>query len=384
MTNVKAMSFLALPLLGIICLSLSLYGFADNHQEAELNQLKRSISALEKKLQTQHQEKNALQMRIEVIELNATEINQAIRNFSHKISANTLQLKALQDKKIMREQLIDRQRAAIAVEIKSAYKTGNEEPIKLLLNQQNPQQLARNLKYYDYLLDARTHKIEQFVADIDQLNKTLAEIQTTKTALETSKKAQEKAHKKLAATVIKRKTLLDKLSKSLQVGNQQLTGYKAQQKQLEKLIKTVRKAAQQIAPAKDYPPFASSKGKLRWPVNGKLKSTYGAIREGDLRWQGWLISTPIGTDIKAIHHGRVVFSNYMRGFGLLVIIDHGDRFMTLYAHNQELMRETGDWIQSGDTIAHAGNTGGLTDSALYFEIRENGLPVNPKIWLGKR
>ena len=119
-------------------------------------------------------------------------------------------------------------------------------------------------------------------------------------------------------------------------------------------------------------------------MRGKLTASYGSKRSEYLRWQGWLISTKEGANIKAIHHGRVVFSNYMRGFGLLVIIDHGDRFMTLYAHNQELMRETGDWIQSGDTIAHAGNTGGLTDSALYFEIRENGLPVNPKIWLGKR
>lgn len=384
MTKAKAASFLALPLIGLTCLSLSDCGFADNHQEAELEQLKRSISTLERKLQTQNQEKSELQMRIQAIELNAAELNRTIRNLSHKISATTKQLKTLQNKKNTLEQRIDSQRLAITKAIRSAYKTGSEGSVKLLLNQENPQQLARNLKYYDYLLEARTRKIEQFVTDIDQLNKTEAEIQTSKNLLEASKKVQEKERNTLAATAIKRKTLLNKLNKSLQAGNQRLSGYQTQRKQLEKLIKTVKKAAKKVAPAKDYPPFASKKGKLKWPVKGKLKSTYGAVREGDLRWQGWLISAPSGADIQAIHHGRVVFSNYMRGFGLLVIIDHGDSFMTLYAHNQELLYETGDWIQSGDIIAQAGNTGGLTQPALYFEVRENGLPVNPRLWLDKR
>jgi septal ring factor EnvC (AmiA/AmiB activator) len=384
MTKLKARSLLALPLIGLFCLSLSLYGLADNHQEAELKQLKRSISALEKKLDQQRQEKGALQTQIEAVELDSAKLNQTIRNLSHKITAATEQLKALQDKKNRLDQRIEQQRSAIAEQIRYVYKTGNEEPIKLLLNQQDPQQLARTLKYYDYILQARSEKIEQFTDDITQLEAIATEIETTKIGLTKSKVTLEKQRKKHATNVKSRKTMLDELNQSLLLGNKQLTGYQKQHKQLEKLLSSVKKAAQKVAPAKNYPAFASRKGKLKWPARGKLKNTFGAVREGDLRWQGWLISTPSGTDISAVHHGRVVFSNYMRGFGLLVIIDHGNSFMSLYAHNQELMRETGDWVQSGDIVAQAGNTGGLINPALYFEIREKGLPVNPKIWLGNR
>ena len=126
-----------------------------------------------------------------------------------------------------------------------------------------------------------------------------------------------------------------------------------------------------------------SKGKLIWPVKGRLKHSFKSKRGNYLRWEGWLINTQAGTVVQAVHHGRVVFSNYLRGFGLLVIVDHGDGFMSLYAHNQELLRETGDWVQSGEIVSRAGNTGGLNKPALYFEIREKGVPVNPKIWLSK-
>jgi septal ring factor EnvC (AmiA/AmiB activator) len=112
--------------------------------------------------------------------------------------------------------------------------------------------------------------------------------------------------------------------------------------------------------------------------------SYGSARSGELRWEGWLISARAGTAVNAVHNGRVVFSNYLRGFGLLIILDHGDGYMTLYAHNQELLKDTGDWVQSSEVLARAGDTGGLAKPALYFEIRKKGKPADPKVWLGKR
>ena len=384
MTRLKARSFLALPFLGLFCLSLSFYVMADNHQQDELKELKRSISTLEKKLQSQRQEKGQLQTQIEAVEIDAAKLNRSIRSLHTQITVASKNLKRLKNKKSALEKRIGDQRSAIAEYIRSVHKTGSEEPIKLLLNQQDPLQLARILKYYDYLLEARSKKIEQFTTDINQLDITVAEIQTTKIALNDSKNTLETDRKKLANNVKSRKTILDKLNKSLLSGNKQLTGYQKQRKQLETVINTVKKAAERIAPAKNYPSFISSKGKLSWPVKGKLTHSFGSLRGGDLRWEGWLINARSGAEIKAIHHGRVVFSNYLRGFGLLVIIDHGDDYMSLYAHNQTLLRETGDWIQSGEVISRAGNTGGLTNPALYFEIREKGTPINPKIWLVKR
>ena len=102
-----------------------------------------------------------------------------------------------------------------------------------------------------------------------------------------------------------------------------------------------------------------------------------------MQWQGWLIKVSAGAAVKTVHQGRIVFSNYLRGFGLLLIIDHGDGYMTLYGHNQELLKDTGDWVQTNEIIARAGNTGGLSAPALYFEIRSQGQPTNPKKWLQK-
>lgn len=384
MTKHRAGSFLVLPFTGLFCLILSFYSAADNHQKAELEELKRSILTLQNQLKNQRQEKNQLQNQIENVEIDAAKLNRSIGSLTRKIKTTTRQLKVLQDKKIKLGKRIDEQRSAIAEQIRAAHKTGAEEPIKLLLNQQDPQLLARNLKYYDYLLQARSQNIKQFTDDINQLEITAEAIKKTSIGLAKSKKSLEADRKNLAANVQKRKTILYKLDKSLKSGNEQLANYQKQQERLETVVNAVKKAAATIAPAKNYPSFISGKGKLSWPVKGKLSHSFGSPRGGDLHWDGWLISASSGAEVRAIHPGRVVFSDYLRGFGLLVIIDHGDDFMSLYAHSHELMRETGDWVQSGQIISRAGNSGGLTDTALYFEIREKGIPVNPKIWLGKR
>ena len=335
----------------------------------------------EKQLQSQRQEKSQLETQIEIIETDWSQLNQSIRQLKTKITAANKQLKKLKLEKEHLQQRIGEQRSAIAEQIRSAHKTGSQEPLKLLLNKQDPQQLARTLKYYDYLLQARSQKIKQFTNDVNQLELTVADIETTKVDLAKSQKSLQQDQKKLAQQAEKRRQTLKVLNKSLSIGNNKLGAYQKQRKQLESVIKNVKQAAKKIAPVKDYPPFIASKGKLSWPVKGKLQQAFGTLRGGDLHWEGWLISADSGTEIRAIYHGRVVFSNYLRGFGLLVIIDHGAGYLSLYAHNQELMTEVGDWIESGDAIARVGNTGGLTDPALYFELREKGIPIDPKNWL---
>ena len=367
-----------------ICLTLSLDTLADNKQQQELEKLKVSISSLEKKLRKQRKEKNTLQQKLEIVERNVVDLDKKIRAVSKKITKTENNLSRLNSDKNNLEQRINKQRSTIAEQIRAAYKTGNEEPIKLLLNQEDPEQLFRILKYYDYLLDARSKKIDQFTADIESLKITLSKIETQNTLLADSKKELEKDKQQLASSISQRKATLTKVTQSLQSNKQQLNQYKKQRDELEAVVQTVGEAAKAIPPAQDYPSFALSKGKLNWPVRGRLTAGYGSKRSEYLRWQGWLISAKKGASIKSVHHGRVVFSDYLRGFGLLVIVDHGDGYMTLYAHNKELLKETGDWVQSGETVARAGNTGGLTNTALYFEVREKGKPVNPRLWLSKR
>ncbi|MGB2287178.1 MAG: murein hydrolase activator EnvC family protein [Porticoccaceae bacterium] len=357
---------------------------ADESQQKELDSLKRSISTLERQLEDRGKQRNSLQSALKKVELESSKINRNIRRLRTKINKLEKQLTTLDQKEKDLQQNISEQSDAISEQITAAHQLGDQEPIKLLLNQEDPQQLARVLKYYDYFLKARADKIQRYKKDIDDLTETRAEINRQKLALDQSKKALEADKKTLSNRVKSRKKTLDKLQSSLRTDKKKLSKLQDERNKLEEIIETVKKAAAKLALPSNYESFTSRKGKLKWPLKGRVAHSFGSKRSGTLRWEGWLISASAGDAVKTVHHGRVVFSNYLRGFGLLVIVDHGDGYMTLYAHNQELLRETGDWVQSNEVISRAGDTGGLNKPALYFEIRKQGNPADPKVWLGKR
>jgi septal ring factor EnvC (AmiA/AmiB activator) len=357
---------------------------ADESQQKELDSLKRSISTLERQLEDRGKQRNSLQSALKKVELESSKINRNIRRLRTKINKLEKQLTTLDQKEKDLQQNISEQSDAISEQITAAHQLGDQEPIKLLLNQEDPQQLARVLKYYDYFLKARADKIQRYKKDIDDLTETRAEINRQKLALDQSKKALEADKKRLSNRVKSRKKTLDKLQSSLRTDKKKLSKLQDERNKLEEIIETVKKAAAKLALPSNYESFTSRKGKLKWPLKGRVAHSFGSKRSGTLRWEGWLISASAGDAVKTVHHGRVVFSNYLRGFGLLVIVDHGDGYMTLYAHNQELLRETGDWVQSNEVISRAGDTGGLNKPALYFEIRKQGNPADPKVWLGKR
>ena len=263
---------------------------------------------------------------------------------------------------------------------------GAQEPIKLLLNQEDPQQLARLFKYYNYVLDARNEKIAQYMGDIEKLSTVQTDVIEEKRLLDSAKAELEKDRQQLLTNNKRRQTTLKKLNASLQSDKSKLDKLLKQRTALEELLKNVRGVVKKMA--LKAPPggqsFASQKGALRWPLKGKVAHSFGSKRSGSLRWDGWLIGAKIGEPVAAVHDGQVIFSNYMRGFGLLIILNHGDGYMSLYAHNEELLKDTGDLVLSNETIARAGDTGGLDKPALYFEIRKKGQPADPKKWLGKR
>ena len=369
------------------CCAFSLLSFdaiaqsSNSDQQAQLKKLKRAISSLEIKLQNQNQEKNTLHNQLKAIELNASTLNSRVRQLNQQISGAESELSTLNKSRAQLESRINEQSSAIAEQIRAAHKMGEGEPIKLLLNQQDPQQVARVFKYYDYVLQSRSQKIEQFKGDIKDLTVLVETINKKKISLAKKKKNLEAERLSLAKSLDNRTAMLKQLESSLQSSEQKLNTLKRQRSELEEVIRTVKSAAADIARPDGYLSFVSSKGQILWPLRGSLLQKYGNKRTRDLRWEGWLIKADAGSSVQAVHQGRVVFSNYLRGFGLLIIIDHSDGYMSLYAHNQELLRDTGDWVQRGEIISRAGNTGGLSDPAVYFEIRKDGQPVNPKSWL---
>ena len=375
-----AVSVLALSLI----VPLDYVSAADDQQQARLEKLDRSISKLEKKLRSRDKQKDSLQNELKKVEVEASQLKGNLRKLGKEIRTVVAELSILRHQETDLQARIVQQADVIAEQIAAAHKLGDQEPIKLLLNQENPQQLARMFKYYDYFLQARSEKITSYMNDVESLTEVIARISSQQLALKRSQSDLKSGQEKLRGRVAKRSVTLKQLDASLVSDKKKLGSLQRERSELEEILSAVEEAVADMTLPSNYKPFLSRKGKLSWPIKGRVAHSYGSQRSGELRWEGWLISASAGTAVNAVHNGRIVFSNYLRGFGLLAIVDHGDGYMTLYAHNQELLKDTGDWVQSNELVARAGDTGGLSKPALYFEIRSQGKPADPKVWLEKR
>ena len=367
-------------------LLLPLQAIAAEDEKAKLAELKNAITSLEKQLNKRDKDKSKLAAELKMNEIAASASSKKIRLLNSKIKSRNAKLADLGKQQTELKLGIKKQNAVVSEQLATAYKMGAQEPIKLLLNQEDPQQLARLFKYYNYVVDARNEKIAQYMGDVEQLSTVRNQVSEEKRSLDSAKAELEKDRQQLLANNKRRQTTLKQLNASLQSDKSKLEKLLKQRTALEELLKNVRRVVKKMA--LKTPPggqsFASQKGQLSWPLKGKVAHSFGSTRSGSLNWDGWLISAQIGEPVAAVHDGQVIFSNYMRGFGLLIILNHGDGYMSLYAHNEELLKDTGDWVLSNETISRAGDTGGLNQPALYFEIRKKGQPADPKIWLGRR
>ena len=367
-------------------LLLPLQAIAAEDEKAKLAELKNAITSLEKQLNKRDQDKSKLAAELKKNEIAASASSKKIRLLNSKIRSRNAKLADLGKQQTELKLGIKKQNSVVSEQLATAYKMGAQEPIKLLLNQEDPQQLARLFKYYNYVVDARNEKIAQYMGDVEQLSTVRNQVSEEKRLLSSAKVELEEDRQELLANNKRRQSTLKQLNASLQSDKSKLDKLLKQRTALEELLKNVRSVVKKMA--LKTPPggqsFVSQKGQLSWPLKGKVAHSFGSTRSGSLNWDGWLISAQIGEPVAAVHDGQVIFSNYMRGFGLLIILNHGDGYMSLYAHNEELVKDTGDWVLSNETIARAGDTGGLDKPALYFEIRKKGQPADPKKWLGKR
>lgn len=281
---------------------------------------------------------------------------------------------------------IDRQRAALGDQVRAAYMVGGQPQLKLWLNQDDPAGVGRLLVYYDYLNRARAERIEEVEHSIADLRRTERDIAEQTVALQDARSEQEKRHAELLRSKSEREQVIVALRKEIARGGKTLAGLKADEQQLQDLIESLSRVLADIPPAAGgQQPFAQLKGRLAWPINGALKARFGEPRSGSERpWRGVLIAAGEGQPVRAVSHGRVAFADWMRGFGLLVIIDHGDGYMSLYGQNQGLYKSVGDWVEANEVIASSGASGGGDDPGLYFEIRYKGKPQDPSAWCGNR
>lgn len=379
--------FKGLPLAGLAITFLLHSAWADNdgsEEERKLKALKSRIETLQKEIQSRTADRDKESQELRKTEVAAGKLRKQIHGSEQKLNTLRKELAELQKQRSELQDAKREQEGLIGQHLNAAYRLGREEQIKLLLNAEDPARFNRLLKYHDYFVLARADKIKAFLSTIE----TLSEVQKSIAQKEQQQIAERDAlterQAQLNQQIKERQKIVASLNSAINSDQKNLSKLHSERKALEEVLQELEKAITDLAIPQNNQPFAKRQGKMGWPVKGRVTKRFGNSRTADIRWNGWLMSASAGTAVHAVHHGRVVFSDYLRGHGLLMIIDHGDGYMSLYAHNQVLLKDTGDWVQSGELISRVGDSGGLGETALYFEIRKDGKPRNPATWLSSK
>ncbi|NWB67161.1 murein hydrolase activator EnvC [Pseudomonas sp. I8001] len=426
----------ALITLALVCLLQPAFADERAQTQQQLDATRQDITELKKLLGKLQEEKSGVQKDLRGTETEMGKLEKQVQELQKELKKSESELERLDaEKKKLQSARVEQQRL-IAIQARAAYQNGRQEYLKLLLNQQNPEKFARTLTYYDYLSKARLEQLKSFNETLRQLANVEQEIANQQSQLLDRKTALDSQRDELDKVRKERQQALAKLNDDVKARDAKLQAREQDQADLGKVLKTIeetlarqareaeqarqkallaqqeaekkreREAAEAVAsattdapaprkPARAAPgplvssagesfggPFASARGKLPWPVDGRLLARFGETRGDDTRakWDGVMISAGAGTQVHAIHGGRVVFADWLRGAGLLVILDHGNGYLSLYGHNQTLLKAAGDVVKAGESISTVGNSGGQDTPALYFAIRQQGRPSDPAQW----
>lgn len=311
-------------------------------------------------------------------------------NLSKELSATRASLKQKQQRITeldgRRQQLnteLAGQREALLQELRAAYAIGRQEKLKLWLNQEDIGSVGRTLVYYEYFDRARRARIAESNRTLSEISSVEAEARQQASELKqlsTSLTTQQSTLKKHRQA---RKKVVASLKSEINSNGKSLDTLLADERELQKVLAHINEALLGIPARAGTGPFRKLKGKLPWPVNGKVDAKFGKQRGDSAVWRGTMIHAKKGQSVHAVASGRIAFADWMRGFGSLIILDHGGGYMSLYGHNESLHKTTGEWVEAGAVIARVGDSGGHDRTGLYFEIRHNGKPQNPARWCSK-
>jgi septal ring factor EnvC (AmiA/AmiB activator) len=352
--------------------------------QADLAAVNSRIEQIRQQVQRDAVEKDRLNKDLRAAEQSVSDARGALVKVQKERADRVANLLKLSKEKAQRESEREKTRENLAAQVRSAYLMGRHEPLKLLLNQRNPAEIGRNLAYYGYfgrLRAAQISAINQNIAEIEDLGAKITAEELLLAKLEGERTGQ------LAAMDTARKQrgqALASLERESRDRSTSLKRLEDQQARLERLLQELNRALAESSPVDPNDPFAKLRGTLAWPVSGKVTARFGETRAGTMRWNGLLIAADRGSPVRAVHAGRIVYADWLPGMGLLIIVDHGGGYLSLYGHNETLFRQTGAAVEAGDTIAAAGDSGGRTESGLYFEIRRAGKPVDPVPWFRTR
>lgn len=358
---------------------------ADEARERQrLEDLRREIGKLSDTLSGDRDRQAKLREELRKSETEIGRLSRTVRELEERRRVGAAELARLEEERKRADAELAGQRQALERQLVAAYAMGHESHLKIIFNQQDPSRLGRTLQYYEYFNQARIERMESFRVAAEGIAALRAGILEEQEKLEALRAERAQQLAALGEQRETRQRTLARLEHDITSRERRLEALREDERSLTALVDRLRETIRDLPPGFDLPgnaSFASLKGKLPWPVQGKIAARFGTSREVErMNWRGTLIDAEEGAEVRSIHSGRVVFADWMRGFGLLVIVDHGGGYMSLYGHNQSLYKAVGDRVRAGEVIATVGSSGGQARPGLYFEIRHKGVPDNPAVW----
>jgi len=349
----------------------------NNQTTEKLDTVQQAITQQKRAIALTNKKRIGLDAQLKKDELAIAKIAKIVNKTTKQLTQTKIKIKQLQQQKIALSQQKDQQQDLLAQQLRAAYSSGDHDYLKLILNQQKAASVQRTLSYYQYLNRARIDEIDNFKQTITSLAQvTLAQqSQVEKLSQLNQQQTEQKQQLKKSSKV--RKKTLSQLNKQLLTNQQILEKLETQEKDL---VTQLNKLQQMSQAELTLTGLSQLKHKLNWPVKGRLLKRFGSRKQGYLKWKGVLMLAPVGREVKSIHNGKILFADWLNGYGLVTVVDHGDGYMSLYGHNQALLKNVGDRVESGEPIALVGQSGGQNRAGLYFEIRHRGQAINPKVW----
>ncbi len=351
--------------------------------ESRLESVLEEIGKLQRSLERSRGEHKKEQAQLRELDLQIQAASLEFRALDQQRLAHLDELAGLENQRNDYLSRLERRHDRLAEQIRASYRLSSQSRMKLVLNQDSPAQLGRMLAYYDYINRAQLTKISGLREALTALDAMQQSIDRELSRLDKVQTEQGAIIDRLDLQRQQRKILLAELDNQIDSEELRLRELERNRQDLETLLKRLSDVLADIpADLGKHLGVANQKGRLPMPVTGPVRHAFGQSRGGGMRWQGWLIESPQGSTAIAVAYGRVAFADWLRGYGLLIIIDHGEGFMSLYGHNETLLQEAGDWVEPGETISVVG-AGTGSDQGLYFELRKNGKSLDPAAWLAR-
>ena len=353
-------------------------------REAELERVRQRIETLREEISADVSRRDSETRRLKEVELEIARLVKDLKKLAEERRRTERRLGELRREQKVRSAQLSEEQESLAGHLRSAYMTGRQERVRLLLSQEDPQALGRLMVYYGYLSRMRAGRIDSISNQLEELTEVARQVRNESEHLEALESEQKAQLAALEETYRQRNEAMRNLNQRITEQGEEVSRLELQEASLKALIDRIRSALEDF-PVDTQENFANLKGRLAWPVAGRLIKDYGQPRaSGRLRWNGVLVAADRGTEVRALYHGRVAFADWLPGLGLLMVLEHGGGYLSLYGHNQTLLKSAGEWVTPGEVIATVGDSGGRPEPASYFEIRQGVKPVNPHDWARTR